>query len=291
MEEAQLVERIPAEINGQPSDMVEQLLKDWPSPIKKRQGSEILLSGIAVWHDFDWPSVIGHPRTTFPNCKCLAARLRAECPRDKKPVLFLTSRDEIKIDVAENTGYRIVVANVTKVCNANSDTGFLANASDVPLTELIAHGDLLAAIGARARQDSKFAAAARGILGKTGIGKVDRRANIEEALRRLEACEGMEHDELTHFLTLLTKLAGTTRPLDSVFDSLADERDVLRGHERTRLDGRHYLARFFVSSLESTHRPSVTLQTSYEHVGPLIAKKSFICCDHFTARAPASDVS
>ena len=38
----------------------------------------------------------------------------------------------------------------------------------------------------------------------------------------------MEHDELTLFLTLLTKLAGTTRPLDSVLDSLADERHVLR---------------------------------------------------------------
>ncbi len=228
MEETQLLEKTPAEINGEPPDAVEQLRRAWPLPIKKRQGSDVLLSGIAVWHDFDWLEVIGHPMTTFHNCKRLAARLCAECPPDKNPVLFLTSRGEIRIKIVENTRYRVVVANVNEVRNANSDTGFLADATHVPLTELIAHEDLLATIGARARQDPGFAAAARDILGTTGAGEADRRANIEEALRRLENCDGMEHDELTFFLARLTKLAGTTRPLDSVLDSLADEQDVLR---------------------------------------------------------------
>ena len=88
MEETQLLEQAPAEIHDQPLDEVAQLQKDWPSPIHERQGSDKLLSGIAVWHDFDWQEFFRHPKTIFPNCKCFAARLRNECPQGKNPVFF-----------------------------------------------------------------------------------------------------------------------------------------------------------------------------------------------------------
>ena len=45
---------------------------------------------------------MGHDRTVFPNCKCFAKRVYGDCPDGKYPVLFLTSRDDITVTVAEN---------------------------------------------------------------------------------------------------------------------------------------------------------------------------------------------
>lgn len=182
MEESQLLEKAPAEICDQPPDEVEQLESGWPLPIKKRHGPQKLLSGIAVWYDFNCRQVFGHDRTVFPNCKDLAAHLCRECPDDKRPVLFLTSRSDVKIKVVENTQYRVVVANVEEVRTATSDTRLLADATSAPLTELVAHGNLLAAFAEKARLDPNFAAEARGILGGTEPDKVGRQTNIHEVL-------------------------------------------------------------------------------------------------------------
>lgn len=76
------------------------LIADWPTPLKKRQGGDILLDGIEVWHDFDWLEVMGHDRGVFRNCKSIGRKIKQYTPEGSNPVLLLTQRPEI-------TGYSV----------------------------------------------------------------------------------------------------------------------------------------------------------------------------------------
>lgn len=66
---------------------------DWESTLNHRTGSAVHLDGIDVYYDFDWPDVVGHNRSQFPNGQCLARVARAHCPHGKVPALVLTTED------------------------------------------------------------------------------------------------------------------------------------------------------------------------------------------------------
>ena len=201
-------------------------LADWPATINIRSGSRKLLRDIYVWHDFNWIEFMGHDRTVFPRCKCFAQRVYDDCPDGKVPVLFLTNRDGITVDTAENEWYRVVVANVTLVLESESYSHFLEKAAKRPLTDLVAREDLLVAALAEVEQNPKFRERLEETLEKTD--SRDNRAKLQKALKLIEGCEDITDSEVTELVTLLRKLNGTTVPLDEMLDSLAEVADIVR---------------------------------------------------------------
>ena len=96
------------------------------------------LAYINVYHDFDWEQVFGHNRATFPNGKCLAQRVRKECPEGKTPVLILTTRDEITVMFNETDTSYVVVVNINNyLANPIFDpsANYFASAGQLSLTK------------------------------------------------------------------------------------------------------------------------------------------------------------
>ena len=70
--------------------------ENWQPALLERTGAPTLLRGISVYFDFEWQSVIGHNRATFPGGKRLAQEVKEGCPAGKKPCLLLTIQEDME---------------------------------------------------------------------------------------------------------------------------------------------------------------------------------------------------
>lgn len=96
------------------------------------------LAYINVYFDFDWEQVFNHNRSTFPNGKCLAKRVKSECPKGKEPTLILTMRDDAKVmPIETETHYAVVVKIKDYLNNPSFDpsANYFASACQIPLTK------------------------------------------------------------------------------------------------------------------------------------------------------------
>lgn len=75
---------------------LDRVLSTWRPKLRSRTGARKLLAGLDVYYDFSWREVIGHGKTTFPNGKDLAERIRDDCPQGMTPGLLLTTRDDVE---------------------------------------------------------------------------------------------------------------------------------------------------------------------------------------------------
>lgn len=73
---------------------LEGVLSTWRPQLERRTGARKLLAGLDVYYDFSWRDVIGHGKTTFPNGKDLADRIKDACPKGMTAALLLTTRDD-----------------------------------------------------------------------------------------------------------------------------------------------------------------------------------------------------
>src|SRR5947199_8754533 len=80
---------------------------EWPTELQFRHGSPSRLSGIHIFHDFDWYNEFGHDKSTFPNGKKLSQLVSKECPSGKTPTLLLTLV-EGRTFAVENTDARLI---------------------------------------------------------------------------------------------------------------------------------------------------------------------------------------
>ncbi len=96
------------------------------------------LAYIPVYHDFNWEEVFSHNLPAFPNGKCLAHRVKKECPDGKSPALILTIRDDAHVmPVETDTHYAVVVKIKDYLSNPNYDpsASYFASASQIQLTK------------------------------------------------------------------------------------------------------------------------------------------------------------
>lgn len=210
--EEQLVIGVPL-VPAQQTTGTDQPLPGWPLPIQKRDKSYGHLSGISVWHDFNWRQVIGHYRTAFRNFKNLAPLMRKSCAPGKSPVLLLTIRNDIKqITEVQHEKYWVLAINVYLVLKAESALHIFGDGTDVPLISLVTNSDLLVALTTRANQDPTFRALARSTLNSSD--PLDDGAKFKDALALLENCS-ISETNWTQLITLLHKLKETGQPRPS----------------------------------------------------------------------------
>ena len=96
------------------------------------------LAYIKVYYDFDWAQIFDHSRATFPNGKCLARRVKRECPEGKEPALILTTRDDAEVMPIETDSHYAVVVKIKDYLNNPSfdpSANYFASASQIQLTK------------------------------------------------------------------------------------------------------------------------------------------------------------
>lgn len=67
------------------------------------------LAWLEVFYDFNWHTVFGHRRATFPHGQSLGSLIRRDCPKGLTPTLLLTERADIEQPWIETEDKRLVV--------------------------------------------------------------------------------------------------------------------------------------------------------------------------------------
>lgn len=110
----------------------------WPLRLYRREGAEIRLRGITVFHDFKWREVFRNGRTQFKNGMSLADLAKKHCPDGFKPALLLTREEGVKGRWFSHDDYRCLVVNIDHYLSestGNAATTYFANLAPVdPVT-------------------------------------------------------------------------------------------------------------------------------------------------------------
>lgn len=111
------------------------MFEHFDTELYRKSGWE-LLSFIPIYYDFDWQAKFHHDKAEFPYCKCLANRVKNECPIGKKPAIILTIREDVDIGAFETEIYYAVVVKIDEYLNPNYDhsANYFADESQIPLT-------------------------------------------------------------------------------------------------------------------------------------------------------------
>ena len=114
-------------------------------PLRKRLGGASRLAGMRVYYDFDWRTVFGHDRATFPRGKSLARLVVRDCPTGKSPALLLTDQQGVTPSIRETADEYIAIVPIRDyLSNAGGDAAstYYARLSSRPLTQLPSLADI-----------------------------------------------------------------------------------------------------------------------------------------------------
>ena len=112
---------------------------DWDKELEYRRGAQSNLLGIDVFVDFDWARKVGHPQTHFINGRCLARRIRKDCPDGKRPCLLLTDRDGVRERSFASESFYVVVVNFDRyrdLASADASAAYFGDSIGTGLTRL-----------------------------------------------------------------------------------------------------------------------------------------------------------
>jgi Domain of unknown function (DUF4263) len=112
---------------------------DWPLELRHRKGAPSNLDGIDVFFDFVWADVVGHSQTQFPFGRCLALRVRGECPDGLRPALLLTDIEDVDEKPIEEDGFYAVVVNLRRYmarANADASAAYFGDSLGTGLTRI-----------------------------------------------------------------------------------------------------------------------------------------------------------
>ncbi len=118
----------------------------WPRELHYLRGSPDRLSGLEVYHDFDWLEVFGHSRKQFPHGQKLTELIRRDCPTGKSPALLLTTREDGIASPIRTASHYIVVVKVREyLLDSTADPAytFFARGAKGPITGISALQNLV----------------------------------------------------------------------------------------------------------------------------------------------------
>jgi hypothetical protein len=104
-----------------------------------RRGGASRLAGLRVYYDFNWTSVFGHDRATFPGGKSLAHLVLRECPKGKTAALLLTVEEEPSSLTMETPDEYVAILPIHDYLNnagADPASTYYARRSRMPLTQI-----------------------------------------------------------------------------------------------------------------------------------------------------------
>ena len=113
------------------------MFEDFDTKLHTFLGGE-RLACIRVYYDFDWEKIITHNRAVFRNGKCLAERVKRDCPEGKTPALILTTNDEAKVAPIETATHYAVVVRIKEYLSSPSydpSAPYFADAGNISLTK------------------------------------------------------------------------------------------------------------------------------------------------------------
>jgi len=87
---------------------------EWERPLQHRRGGPTRLDGLDVYFDFDWLSVFPDRRMHFRNGQVLAKRVRGATPEGKRPVMLLTTIEDVEERAIETDTDYIFVVNLPR---------------------------------------------------------------------------------------------------------------------------------------------------------------------------------
>lgn len=111
----------------------------WDKKLEHRRGARTNLLGIDVFVEFDWMRKVGHPQTHFINGRCLARRIRKDCPDGKRPCLLLTDREDIPERSFASESFYVVVVNFDRYrdrASADASAAYFGDSIGAGLTRL-----------------------------------------------------------------------------------------------------------------------------------------------------------
>lgn len=84
----------------------------WSEPLEERDGADVGLPGITVFHDFPWEELFPKLVADFPGSQELSAYVKRLCPDGQAPALLLTRRTDAQQGDLPHEHYFIIVVNV-----------------------------------------------------------------------------------------------------------------------------------------------------------------------------------
>lgn len=84
----------------------------WPVPLKEKDGADVGLPGVTVFHDFPWEELFPNLVAEFPGSRRLSRYVKRLCPEGQAPALLLTRRTDAQQGHLPHEHYFIIVVNV-----------------------------------------------------------------------------------------------------------------------------------------------------------------------------------